>query len=305
MATWASRGDSGTRRSVKGRGAPCGPPRGDARVHLRGGRSHPWRVAAHSAFRERLGHSPGTPLERPPPECSLPFGRPCGGPGPRCARSRRRLLRRRLLTVADKLEQTLDSRWDERRRLLQARRRRCRADGQLDALVDAFRRRDEGLDGPARNDERARALAARLVKPGGPYITKPALGQVHAPGWVNSMSGRGFQHLVFDAEVVDGLVYAYRARVALQLPESTVKGSATRSPHRAREVLALPDDPAQPGQLVLADVRRGRDRHGRPRLLKRDMSLQLRRFFAGARRRPRGSATSAPACASTTSRTGP
>ena len=32
----------------------------------------------------------------------------------------------------------------------------------------------------------------------------------------------GGQHLVFDAEVVDGLVYAYRARAALGLPDSTV-----------------------------------------------------------------------------------
>ena len=34
--------------------------------------------------------------------------------------------------------------------------------------------------------------------------------------------------------------------------------------HRARLVLALPDDPAQPGQLVRADVRRRRHRHRRP-----------------------------------------
>ena len=43
---------------------------------------------------------------------------------------------------------------------------------------------------------------------------------------------------------------------------------------------------------------------GDPTLLKRDMSLQLRRFFDGrAPAARRGSATSAPACASTTSRT--
>ena len=69
----------------------------------------------------------------------------------------------------------------------------------------------KGWTGPSRNDARARALAARLVQPGGPYVTRPGVGQAHAPGWVNSMSGRGSQHLVFDAEVVDGLVYAYRA----------------------------------------------------------------------------------------------
>ena len=56
-----------------------------------------------------------------------------------------------------------------------------------------------------------------------PFVTKPGTGQGHAPGWVNSMTNaRGGQHLVFDAEVVDGLVYAYRARRELQLPEATV-----------------------------------------------------------------------------------
>jgi hypothetical protein len=76
-----------------------------------------------------------------------------------------------------------------------------------------------GYDGPARNDHRARMLALRLVD-GVPFVTKPGSGQTHAPGWVCSMtSARGGQHLVFDAEVVDGLVYAYRARAALRLAE--------------------------------------------------------------------------------------
>src|SRR4051794_3259298 len=76
-----------------------------------------------------------------------------------------------------------------------------------------------GHTGPARNDARARSIAARLVAPsGGPFVERPAPGQSHAPGWVNAMNGRGYQHLVFDAEVVDGLVYAYRARGALSLP---------------------------------------------------------------------------------------
>ena len=63
-----------------------------------------------------------------------------------------------------------------------------------------------------------------------PYVTSPGAGQSHAPGWVNAMNGRGAQHLVFDAEVVDGLVYAYRAREALQLPDiDRRRRSATRS----------------------------------------------------------------------------
>src|SRR6478609_5479396 len=77
----------------------------------------------------------------------------------------------------------------------------------------------QGHEGPARNDHRARILAARLVS-SPPFVSKKTgTGQIHAPGWVNSMTEKtGGQHLVFDAEVVDGLTYAYRARDALQLP---------------------------------------------------------------------------------------
>ena len=115
----------------------------------------------------------------------------------------------------------------------------------------------------------------------------------------------GGQHLVFDAEVVDGLVYAYRAREALQLPDSDRDEDPRRDPqHRARLLLALPDDPPEPGQLVRADVRRRRDRDRRPRRCSSaTCPLQLKRFFNGVRAAARpASATSAPACASTTSR---
>src|SRR3954453_17768426 len=133
----------------------------------------------------------------------------------------------------------------------------------------------QGHEGPARNDHRARILAARLVS-SPPFVTsKTGGGQIHAPGWVNSMTAKnGGQHLVFDAEVVDGLTYAYRARDALQLPDTTVKAirdaihtTARRQaqadprrdpPHRPRRLLALPDDSAQPDQLVRADVLRRR-----------------------------------------------
>ena len=63
------------------------------------------------------------------------------------------------------------------------------------------------------------SLALELVK--GPYVTEPAIGPAARAGLDELDERRGFQHLVFDAEVVDGLVYAYRARNELQLPEST------------------------------------------------------------------------------------
>ena len=124
-------------------------------------------------------------------------------------------------------------------------------------------------------------LAKRLVS-SPPFVTKPGLGQSHAPGWVSSMTHVTGQHLVFDAEVVDGLVYAYRARAALDLPDSTVRairdaihstarGSFWRYPTiRLNQVnwYAL---------MYAADATVTGDNT----LLKRDMSLQLRRFFAG------------------------
>src|SRR3954447_9281264 len=56
----------------------------------------------------------------------------------------------------------------------------------------------EHHEGPARNDARARSIADALVTRA--YVTSPRAGQAHAPGWTNSMSGHGGQHLVFDAE---------------------------------------------------------------------------------------------------------
>ena len=84
-----------------------------------------------------------------------------------------------------------------------------------------------GHEGPARNDHRARLIAARLTRRGGPFVDRseaPPGSQHHAPGWVSSMdspSGAD-QHLVYDAEVVDGLVAAWRARRELDLPAATV-----------------------------------------------------------------------------------
>ena len=150
----------------------------------------------------------------------------------------------------------------------------------------------QGLDPahPARNDHRARILADRLVS-SPPFVkTKTGGGQVHAPGWVNSMTNKASgQHLVFDAEVVDGLTYAYRARDALQLPDSTVqkirnaihstaRGSFWRYPTIRLNQINWYALMYSADALVTGDNT----------LLKRDFALQLKRFFGGAR----GSATS-------------
>ena len=142
----------------------------------------------------------------------------------------------------------------------------------------------DGHTGPARNDHRARILAERLVS-GTPYVTKPGAGQSHAPGWVNTMSGGpGGQHLVFDAEVVDGLVYAYRAREALQLPASTVE-KIRNAIHRTARGKFWRYPTIRLNQVNWYALMYAADATvtGDNTLLKRDMHLQLKRFFSQTR----------------------
>ena len=142
----------------------------------------------------------------------------------------------------------------------------------------------DGHTGPARNDHRARILAERLVS-GTPYVTKPGAGQAHAPGWVNTMNGApGGQHLVFDAEVVDGLVYAYRAREALQLPSSTVE-KIRNAIHRTARGKFWRYPTIRLNQVNWYALMYAADATvtGDNTLLKRDMHLQLKRFFSQTR----------------------
>jgi len=127
--------------------------------------------------------------------------------------------------VADHMQQLLDSSWDERRGQYRP------GGGGTDPMVNSLMLLTHSVaamqnhEGPARNDHRARLIAKALVSYPA-FITKrpsnpPAGSQVHAPGWTNSMDSVSGQHLVFDAEVVDGLVYAWQAREQLGLPQST------------------------------------------------------------------------------------
>src|SRR3954451_1308033 len=96
------------------------------------------------------------------------------------------------LQIADQLQQTLDARWDGAAGYYRLGAGGVEPMANSMLLLTHSVAAMKGWTGPSRNDERARALAARVVHPGGPYLTKPALGQAHAPGWVNAMSGHGF-----------------------------------------------------------------------------------------------------------------
>jgi hypothetical protein len=71
-----------------------------------------------------------------------------------------------------------------------------------------------GHTGPARQDERARALVEQLCHAA--WTETPGTGsQGHAPAWRDSLTGGGIQHLVVDTEVAWALSVAWRAREVL------------------------------------------------------------------------------------------
>jgi hypothetical protein len=130
---------------------------------------------------------------------------------------------------ADRMAEQLDAAWDARAGYYRSGRTEPQFNANL-LLVHSVAARS-GHRGPARDDRRARRLAARLVA-SPPFVERGArrggTTQTHMPGWTTAMEGQGVQHLVFDADLVDGLVAAYRARRALRLPPATVRGIADR-----------------------------------------------------------------------------
>jgi hypothetical protein len=186
---------------------------------------------------------------------------------------------------ADRMQQRVDDRWDEQAGYFRF------AGGGVEPMANSMQLLTyavaamHGHDGPARNDHRARVLADRLVSSAPFVTTKTGTGQIHAPGWVNSMTARtGSQHLVFDAEVVDGLVYAYRAREALRLPDSTVD-KIRRAIHATAHGSFWRYPTIRLNQVNWYALMYAADATvtGETTLLKRDMYLQLKRFFAGVR----------------------
>src|SRR3954452_16436958 len=187
-------------------------------------------------------------------------------------------------SYADRMEQRLDGLWDAEDGYYHS------GGGGTEPMVNSLMLLThsvaamDGLDPthPVRNDERARSIAEALVTRA--YVTSPRAGQAHAPGWTNGMDGRGSQHLVFDAEVVDGLVYAYRARKELQLPESTVTKIRNAISHTARGPFwRYPTIRLNQVNWYALMYAADNTVTGDPTLLKRDMYQQLLRFIRGAR----------------------
>jgi hypothetical protein len=96
----------------------------------------------------------------------------------------------------------------------------------------------DGHDGPTRNDDRARVLAARLCEsPPWSELAQPAVPdpQFHTPGWVESLSSRdSAMDKSIDPKVAEALMYAWRAREVLELPQETLALIADRINRCAR-----------------------------------------------------------------------
>jgi hypothetical protein len=134
------------------------------------------------------------------------------------------------LAYMDRMELRLDSLWDPG--LQRYTPGRDGTDTTFNAnllLVHAVAALREHA-GPARRDDRARALVRALLH-APPYVRRPYRhgldSQVHAPGWSASMDLPSDQHVMIDAEVVDGLAHAWLARRQLGLSRRDADRIAT------------------------------------------------------------------------------
>ncbi len=125
--------------------------------------------------------------------------------------------------VADRLQVRLDGTWNEREGRYDPRPGEVDTEVNADLLLAHSVAALRGHQGASRNDRRAR-LVARWLVDGDVWAETPRRGagaDAHGPSFVSSPEGAG-QHMVFNAEAVDGLVHAYLARRALHLPCRTV-----------------------------------------------------------------------------------
>ena len=143
------------------------------------------------------------------------------------------------LAYADRMQTRLDPLWSELPRAV------LPGPGGVDTLVNAMCllthsvAAQAGHTGPSRNDYRARLVAKALVS-APVFIEHAALrpkpgSQTHAPGWTSSMGdATAGQHVMYDAQIVDGLVHAWKARKALGLSDELAAKIADRIHRVAR-----------------------------------------------------------------------
>ena len=184
----------------------------------------------------------------------------------------------------DRMQAKIDRYWDDRADRYSSFSAGAHADVLLTLSVAARR----GHEGPARNDRRARRLVDLLVS-SPPFVERPPhpAPQAHGPGFVSTVENSGgFQHLVVDSEVIDGLRHAWLARRELGLSDDQSAAIADRIHRTAMGRFwrwpAIRLNQINWYALVYAA---NATVTGSPRLLRHDLRLQIERFVARARGR--------------------
>jgi hypothetical protein len=193
------------------------------------------------------------------------------------------------LAYADRMQERLDPLWNEAGGEYQP------GPGGVDALVNAMCllthsvAAQEGHSGPARNDHRARLVAKALVS-SPVFIEHPAPrpkpgSQTHAPGWTSSMySATAGQHVMYDAQIVDGLVHAWKARTALGLSHELADQIADRIHRTARSRFwRWPSIRLNQVNWYALIYAADATVSGDPTLLRHDLHAQLARFVSQPR----------------------
>ncbi|MGH2945861.1 MAG: hypothetical protein ACRDPC_06290 [Solirubrobacteraceae bacterium] len=192
---------------------------------------------------------------------------------------------------ADRMQERLNDYWRGRRGLYRP------GDMASDTMVNANALLVHGVaalrghQGPARQDDRARAIAAAMVQ-GPPFAETLSrqFGQLHVPGWAGSMSSTiGMQHLVVDAEVAEALATAWRARDVLGLaPELVARIQQSLHTVAVSGFWRYPAIRLNQINWYATIYSAAAEATGDLSLLQQDLHAQVRRFVRGVRRPARG-----------------
>jgi hypothetical protein len=185
---------------------------------------------------------------------------------------------------ADTVQRELDRVWDEQAGRYRSGLHSTDTVFNANVLLTHSAAARAGHAGAARQDVRARRIAEALIA--APAFIEgiprgaPPDPQRHVPGWTDSMSDSvSNQHAIVDAEAVDGLLGAWRARHELGLPDRTADAIANRIRRVARSrffrwpSLRL-NQINWPAQLYAAHA----TTTGDATLLRRDLRRQIERF---------------------------
>jgi hypothetical protein len=125
-------------------------------------------------------------------------------------------------SVAEQLVARLDPLWLAREQRYDPGHGGTASDVNANLLVVYAVAAQRGLQGPTRDDARARSIVRFLTRPPiwreSPPADQP---RVQGPGWMDG-TGRGHRHLIHDSEVAEALAHAHAARVALGLDAQSV-----------------------------------------------------------------------------------